>query len=77
MKEIIIRSDNEDAIQKLAELVKLFDFEVVNAPPPVSLSSDQKKLPIDYARNPNFRALAGIWEGRKITLEEIRQKAWG
>lgn len=76
MKEIIIRSDNEDAIQKLAELVKLFDFEVVNVQP-VSLASMSPKLPINYAKKPDFMALAGIWAGRKITLEEIREKAWG
>jgi hypothetical protein len=34
-------------------------------------------LPITYAEEPNFMALAGIWENQDITIEQLRQDAWG
>jgi hypothetical protein len=42
------------------------------------LAPNQKmQLPITYAENPDFMATAGIWEGKNITIEQLRQDAWG
>lgn len=37
----------------------------------------QKALPITYADQPDFMALAGIWENQDITIEQLRKDAWG
>lgn len=74
MKEIIIRSSNLIALQKLEELLSLFDFEIERRETP-----DEKKilLPVNYSSRPNVTALAGIWKGQDISLESIRKEAWG
>jgi len=36
-----------------------------------------KDLPVTFAKNPDIRTLAGIWEGRDISLVELRKQAWG
>lgn len=76
MTEITIRSSNAAAIKKLAELVKLLDFEVVvkNG----AIAEFPEELPITPAvKYADILALAGIWKGRKITQQELREKAWG
>jgi hypothetical protein len=76
MTEITIRSNNNIAIQKLIDFLQLFDFQIIKKREvPVDELDDD--LPITYAEEPDVLALAGIWEGKNITLEEIRQKAWG
>jgi hypothetical protein len=35
------------------------------------------QLPITFAENPDFMAAAGIWVGKDITIEQLRQDAWG
>jgi hypothetical protein len=68
MKEIIVRTANEAALQKLAELLRMFGFEVVQVAHPSALKE---------ADQPDFMALAGIWKGRDITPESLRKQAWG
>ncbi|MEN9522275.1 MAG: hypothetical protein RL065_652, partial [Bacteroidota bacterium] len=41
------------------------------------LKISKPKPPIQYAKNPDFMAAAGIWKNNPITQEELRQKAWG
>jgi hypothetical protein len=36
-----------------------------------------KQLPIRFAKKPDANALSGIWKDNPITLEELREKAWG
>ena len=69
MKEIIVRTGNEAALQKLVELLRMFDFEVEQV-------SDAGSS-LEEAAQPDFMALAGIWKDRNITQEELRQQAWG
>jgi hypothetical protein len=41
-------------------------------------TNQDKHLPITYASlKADVTALAGIWKGKDITLEDIRKKAWG
>lgn len=78
MTEITIRSSNTAALKKLAELVKLFDFEVVVKNEIGEEANQDEALPITpAAKNADVLALAGIWKGRKITQQELREKAWG
>jgi hypothetical protein len=41
------------------------------------IKSLNHSLPITFAKHPNVTALAGVWEGREITIEELRKEAWG
>ncbi|GAB4498167.1 MAG: hypothetical protein OHK0019_33060 [Saprospiraceae bacterium] len=78
MTEITIRSSNAAALKKLAELVKLFDFEVVVKNDSAAETTQDENLPITpAAKNADVLALAGIWKGRKITQQDLREKAWG
>ena len=76
MTEITIRSNNNIAIQKLIDFLQLFDFQIVKKRE-VETEIDDEDLPITYATEPDVLALAGIWESRNVTQEELRQKAWG
>jgi hypothetical protein len=41
-------------------------------------TNQDKHLPITYASlKADVTALAGIWKGKDITLEDIPKKAWG
>lgn len=46
------------------------------------LSPEEQQEVIDFTeklannKEPDFFALAGIWENRKITTESLRKKAW-
>ncbi len=73
MREITIRSGNDAALKKLEEFLRLFDFEIISQPAPQT----KEKGPISYSAEPDFRALAGIWEGRTLSQEELRKQAWG
>ncbi len=84
MSELLIRSDNVEALNKLADLVRFFglDVEMLNGNP--STNTHLQHLPITFAQKPNVLALAGIWKNKKIKLdqalniqEDLRQKAWG
>lgn len=79
MTEITIRSNNNLAIQKLIDFLQLFDFQIIKKREVETEIEDDNDddLPITYATEPDVLALAGIWEGRNITQEELRQKAWG
>jgi hypothetical protein len=76
MTEITIRSNNNIAIQKIFEIIQLFDLQIVKKREIIA-DDDDDELPITYAEEPDVLALAGIWEGRNITREDLRQKAWG
>jgi hypothetical protein len=87
MSEIIIRSSNTEALQKLADLVRLLGLEVFTVPEPkksVAKVNTFANLPITYATKPDVLALAGIWKHKNINLEDIesfqnqlRKEAWG
>lgn len=73
MPEVIIKYKSAKALKALQDLSKMFDM-VIEKPVNNSPSID---LPITFAKHPDVTALAGIWEGRKITLDELRKEAWG
>ncbi|MEM9985973.1 MAG: hypothetical protein AAF804_12855 [Bacteroidota bacterium] len=73
MRQLTIRSNNEAALKKLEEFLRFFNFEIIYS----ELSESAANPPITYAQQPNFRAMAGIWEGRKIEQDSLRRDAWG
>jgi len=73
MPEVIIKYKSAKALKALQDLTKLFDM-VIEKPVTEKQTTD---LPITFAKKPNIKALAGIWEGKDITLEKLRKEAWG
>jgi hypothetical protein len=87
MSEIVIRSSNTEALQKLADLVRLLGLEVFTIPEPkknIAKVNLFANLPITYATKPDVLALAGIWKHKNINLDDVesfqnqlREEAWG
>jgi len=73
MPEVTIKYKGAKALKALQDLTKMFDM-VIESPVNNNRSAD---LPITFSKNPDVKALAGIWQGRDITLEELRKEAWG
>ncbi|HEX9922673.1 MAG TPA: hypothetical protein VGD99_08415 [Anaerolineae bacterium] len=68
MEQILITVKDKEKAKVLLELLAALDFvDSVNA------SSSEEMTEGESA---DFFALAGLWEGRDITLETIRQQAW-
>ena len=70
MEQILIRVKSKEKAQMLFELLNALDFvELVK-----TSSADETETTPEESTD--FFALAGLWEGRDITLESIRQLAW-
>jgi hypothetical protein len=79
MPEVTVKYKSPKALKALQDLAKMFDL-VIEKPVTQKSVSDEKvaeNLPITVAKKPDIKALAGIWEGREITLEDLRKEAWG
>jgi len=71
MEQITIQVKNKQKAQALINFLKAMDFiEDVTAS---DLSTFKPKARVN---NKEFFALAGLWAGRDVTLDSIRQKAW-
>jgi len=73
MPEVTIKYKGAKALKALQDLTKMFDI-VIEGPVHNNVPTD---LPVTFSKNPDIKALAGIWEGKDITLEELRKEAWG
>ena len=70
MEQITIQVKNKQKAQALINFLKALDFiEEVTA----KETSLQSKGGMNEKE---FFALAGLWAGRSVTLDSIRQKAW-
>jgi len=79
MPEIIVKYKTAKSLSALKDLAKYFDF-VLEKPKSKRAANNAAKpssLPITFAENPDVTALAGIWKGKDISLNELREKAWG
>ena len=79
MPEVIIKYKNAKALKALQDLTKMLDFTIesrVTEKPPKD-KAEAASLPITFAKKPDVKALAGIWQDRDITLAELRKDAWG
>ena len=77
MPEFIIKYKNAKALKALQDFAKTIDI-IIEKPLDNKLSENNgpiADLPITFAKNPDVTALAGIWQGRDITLEELRKQA--
>jgi hypothetical protein len=69
VEQIIIRVKSKEKAIMLSELLASLDFvESVNS------GSETEKNGSESISD--FFTIAGIWEGRNISLESIRHKAW-
>jgi hypothetical protein len=79
MPQLTVKYKGAKALKALQDLTRMFDI-VIEKPIVNDLSPEHAHLsglPITFAKNPDVKALAGIWEGRDITLEQLRKEAWG
>lgn len=72
--ELVIKIDNVSDFNILHPLLKRLGISFKEKARSVEISNT---LPISYAENPDFMALAGIWKDKNITPEELRAEAWG
>jgi hypothetical protein len=70
MEQIVIQTRNKAKARILVELLGALDF--IDS---LEIHSDESDATADEEES-DFFALAGLWEGRDITLESIRQEAW-
>ena len=77
MPAIVIKYKSAKTLRALQDFAKYFDFQIEKPSEKKTSKKLRDKLPITYAENPDIKALAGIWEGSTISLDEIRNKAWG
>ena len=73
MERILIQINNKEKAKMLLELLESLDFvEFIEA----KAEEDLEVNNISHADQTDFFALAGLWEGRNITLESVRRQAW-
>jgi hypothetical protein len=79
MPEVVVKYKGQKALKALRDVAKAFDMEIELPASKEELPNPEKYkyLPIQFAENPDFTVLAGIWKDRDITQEELRKKAWG
>ena len=80
MSELIIRTENQEALQKIADFLKSLGFEVVLKKLPAKSVKPSISSPVvnDAAKDfTDWASLAGIWKDNPLTAEELRLKAWG
>jgi hypothetical protein len=73
MPEVTIKYKGAKALKALQDLTKMFDMVIENPANNKRIAN----LPVTFSKNPDVKALAGIWQGKDITLEELRKEAWG
>ena len=70
MEQITIQVKNRQKARALINFLKALDFiEEVT-------TQDISVQPKGKGNDKEFFALAGLWAGRDMTLDSIRQKAW-
>ena len=78
MPQLIIKYKSKKTLEILNSLAEYLNFVVEPCiEPNVKKNAKKSDLPIQFAEKPDVLALAGIWKGRTITLEELRKDAWG
>jgi len=71
MEQITIRIKDKEKAQSLLEFLKSLDYieSISESDLSVITSSDEKQ-------EKDFLELAGLWNGRDISLKTIRERAW-
>ncbi len=76
MHEVTIKYKKTKTLNLLQEIGRYLDFTVEENPKKIT-KKKRKSFPITYSKNPDIMALSGIWKNKNITLDELREKAWG
>lgn len=71
MKQIIIQVKDLQKAKALMDFLQTLDFVEAVKSSNVFTAKKSKQ-----AKESDFFALAGLWAGREISLDSIRQKAW-
>ena len=68
--EVTVKYKSDKALKALQDLSKVFDLAIdVHGESNYPENNGQRTdLPITFSENPDIKALAGIWEGRNVTL---------
>ena len=74
---IALKYKTAKALSALKDFAKYFDFVLEKSKKAAGNAAKTDALPITFAENPDVTALAGIWKGKNISLNELRKKAWG
>jgi hypothetical protein len=69
MSELTIRSNNIEALQRIADLVKIFGLEIVNFTQNGNSNGATADMPIFYAEEPNVLADSRLATQSKRRLE--------
>lgn len=73
MQQIVIHVQDKEKAKLLFELLSAIDFiDFIDA------GDEETELLTHHGskESVDFFALAGLWQGREISLDTIRQKAW-
>jgi hypothetical protein len=72
--ELILKIDNLTDFNILYPLLKRLGISFSEKTKKTELKNE---LPITFAKNPDFMALAGIWKDKNINPDQLRKEAWG
>ncbi len=70
MVQMIIQIEDKEKLKSRSEL--LTALNVVHSLD----TTPQNRVPETQVESSDFFSMAGLWEGREVTLTSIRQKAW-
>lgn len=73
MEHIIVRVRDKEKAQVLLQMLAALDF--VSSVETIETDEVEEGVTIDEEES-DFFSLAGLWQGREISLESIRQRAW-
>ena len=70
--ELIIKIDNKSDFTILHLLLRRLGISFTE-----KSKNTEAHLPITLAEEPDFMAAAGIWKDKNVSIEQLRQAAWG
>ena len=75
MEQIVIRIKDKEKAKMLQEMLAALDFvESISGPDEVKVNGDNDLGANDIPnKDHDFLSLAGLWENKDISLEQIRQ----
>ena len=73
MEQLIVNIDNKSNANLLLQLVKKISFVKDVKTKKIK---EARSIPKGTFTKKSFLEMCGMWEGRDITVEQIREKAW-
>jgi hypothetical protein len=69
MEQITVRIKDKRKAKNLLDFLKTLDFVE-------SVASTDMPVEKDQGEEADFFALAGLWAGRNVSIQSLREKAW-